>query len=221
MGNLTGIEMILWGATVIGGTLFILRTIMLLVGGGFGDHDLHSSFDGDFDGDIHTDFDADVHDGHDFHLDADDHADHTDHADSDSDISFKLLSLQGLTAFLMMFGLVGLALLKANADIILILAGGVVAGYLSVRLIGLIFSQASRLQSEGTLDIQNAVGLTGLVYLTVPAQGTGQVQITVQGTRRIIDASSKGEQVIKTGEKIRVTGVHGSSTLIVERIEDR
>ncbi|MBN1119557.1 MAG: NfeD family protein [Anaerolineae bacterium] len=233
MGNMTWIELLLWASTIIGGTLFILRTIMMVVGVGFhhgdvdssfaGDFhgDVDSSFHGDFHGDIGSDIHADIHDVHDVHdIDADHHVDHGD-TEGDSDISFRLLSLQGLTAFFMMFGLVGLALLKAKVNLFLILAGGGLAGYFTVHLLSLIFSQAMRLQSDGTLNIQNAVGQTGSVYLTIPAQGTGQVQVTVQGARRIIDARSKGEQVIKTGEKIRVTGVLGSSTLEVERIEDR
>lgn len=221
MGDMTGIELIYWGATIVGGTLFILRTIMMVVGLEFGHDDYHTPVEGDFHGDIHHDIDAD----HDIHLDAD-HADHVDHADqadghADSDISFRLLSLQGLTAFFMMFGLVGLALLKANMHVISTLVGGGAAGFFSVQLIGLIFEQARHLQSEGTLNIENAIGQAGSVYLTIPGQGTGQVQITVQGTRRILDASSMGEQVIKTGEKVRVTGIMYGSTLVVERIESR
>ena len=52
MYGLSWIEIIYWGATIIGGTLFILRTIMMLVGGGL---DLG---DGDFDADV--DMDGDI-----------------------------------------------------------------------------------------------------------------------------------------------------------------
>ena len=34
MNDLTWIEIIYWAATIIGGTLFILRVIMLFIGGG-------------------------------------------------------------------------------------------------------------------------------------------------------------------------------------------
>lgn len=199
MYGLSWIEIIYWGSTIIGGTLFILRTIMMLVGGGL---DLG---DGDFDADI--DMDGDLHvDG-----------DHLD-TDADSDFSFKLLSMQGLTAFFMMFGLVGLALLKANVPVLLTILGGGIAGTLAVWVISLLFSQMKRLQSDGTLQIENAVGVSGSVYLNIPAKGTGQVQITVQGALKIFDAISIDGKKIATGEKISVTGTVDNNTLIVKRI---
>lgn len=208
MGNLTWIEIIYWGATIVGGTLFFLRTIMMLVG--MGHHDLGTHFGGD----VHIDHDIHLDTAHTSHADTSTHSD----SDSDSDFSFRLLTLQGLTAFFMMFGLVGLALLKANLSTMVTLAGAVLAGWLTVRVIGLLFGQMKHLQSDGTLNVQNAIGQTGSVYLTIPAQGTGQVQIPVQGSLRIFDAVSTGEQVIQTGENVRVTGIVDGNTLVVEKI---
>ena len=76
----------------------------------------------------------------------------------DSDVSFKILSLTGLTAFFMMFGLVGLALSRNRAGAGLSVAGAVAAGLASVWLISKIFSSLVGLQSSGTLDLANAVG---------------------------------------------------------------
>jgi membrane protein implicated in regulation of membrane protease activity len=200
MNNLTWIEIIYWGSTIIGGTFFVLRTIMLLIGSGID----QANIDAHFDSDIQLD--------HDFDIDPD--------VDSvvDSDFSFKLLSMQGLTAFFMMFGLVGLALIKANLPVALTVAGGVFAGLSAVWIISLIFSQMKRLQSDGTIKIQNAIGQSGSVYLVIPAEGIGQVQITIQGALKIYDARSSDEQTIKTGEKIRVTEIINNNTLVVERI---
>ena len=201
MGDLSWIEIIYWGATVIGGTLFVLRTILLLVGGGLG----HDDFDTHLEGDMTLD--------HDLHLDA-------DHAGTyeDSDFSFKLLSMQGLTAFFMMFGLVGLALLKANIFVPLTMIGGIFAGLFAVWVISLIFSQMKRLQSDGTLNLTNAIGQIGSVYLPIPADGSGQVQVSVQGSLKIFDAVSSNSQIFDTGDKVRVTAVVDGKTLIVEEI---
>jgi membrane protein implicated in regulation of membrane protease activity len=200
MYGLSWIEIIYWGSTIIGGTLFILRTIMMLVGGSL---DLG---DGDFDADVDMDGDLSM-DG-----------DHLD-TDPDSDFSFKLLSMQGFTAFFMMFGLVGLTLLKANVAVLLTILGGGIAGTFAVWVISLLFSQMKRLQSDGTLQIENAIGKSGSVYLNIPAKGTGQVQVTVQGGLKIFDAFSKNGQRITTGEKISVTGTVDNKTLIVEKIQ--
>ena len=76
-----------------------------------------------------------------------------------------------------------------------------------------------RLQTEGTLRIQNTIGTEGSVYLTIPKHGTGQVQIIAQGSLKIFDAVSSNKSTIPTGEKIQVVGVAGGNTLIVEKLQ--
>lgn len=193
MFGLTVIEVIYWASTIIGGTLFILRLGMMLLGGGLNDDALDSALDGG---------DMDV---------TGDHA--------DADVSFKLLSVQGLTSFFMMFGLVGLALLRAGLHVLITIVGGAAAGLVTVAVTGLIFSQMKRLQTEGTIRIQSTVGSEGTVYLTIPKNGTGQVQIIAQGSLKIFDAVSSNKSQIATGQKIRVTGVSGGNTLIVEKLQ--
>lgn len=185
MAELAWIEIIYWASTIIGGTLFILRLIMMFVGGDFSDDGLDSA------------------------IEVGDHA--------AADISFKLLSVQGLTSFFMMFGLVGLALLKANQPVFLTVVGGMLAGLVTVAVSGLIFSQMKRLQTEGTINIQNTIGTEGVVYLTIPKNGTGQVQIIVQGSLKIFDAVSSQKNAIATGEKVRVSGISSGNTLIVDK----
>ena len=192
MAGLPLIEIIYWASTIIGGTLFILRLGMMLIGGGFGDSEFDSPTDT---GDVDM---------------GDDHA--------DADISFKLLSVQGLTSFFMMFGLVGLAILRANLHVIISIIGGTLAGFVTVAITGLIFTQMKRLQTDGTIDINNSIGSDGSVYLTIPKNDTGKVQIIVQGSLKIFDAISSNKKQIPTGEKVRVVGVASGTTLIVEKI---
>ena len=206
MTNLSWIEVIYWGSTIIGGTLFILRTVLLLIGGGLGGGDA----DADFGGDIHID--GDLHIDHDVLTGVD----HTDTM-ADTDFSFKLLSMQGLTAFFMMFGLVGLALIKMKLAVFITILGGGFAGLFAVWVISMLFVQMQRFQSDGTLQIQNAMGQSGSVYLSIPAEGSGQVQIPIQGRMEIFDAVAIDGQKIDTGEKIRVAGIINSRTLSVER----
>jgi len=82
----------------------------------------------------------------------------------------------------------------------------------------LLLLQMKRLQSEGTLDIRNAIGQTGSVYLTIPANGSGQVQVTVQGSLRIFNAVSQDKNKISTGAGVRVTDITADNTLVVEQI---
>ncbi|MBK6847731.1 MAG: hypothetical protein IPG96_09415 [Proteobacteria bacterium] len=139
--------------------------------------------------------------------------------DGTADLAFKLLSFQGMTAFFMMFGLVGLALSRAHAmPAIGAVAGGLGAGLLAVWLISRIFRLFSRLQSSGTLNLRNAIGVEGTVYLGIPAQGTGQVQLAVQGRLLVVDAASRDGQALATTTRVRVVEVSGASVLLVERL---
>ena len=153
-------------------------------------------------GDIHTEISAD-------HADAD---------YSDSDVSFKLLTIQGLTAFFMMFGMVGFALLRGNkTNEGIAVSAALAAGLATVWLIGKIFALIKGLQSSGTIENKNAVGEKGTVYLTIPSGGTGKVQVTVKGRMRVFDAVSDNLEAIKTGSRIKVLDVN-DAILVVEKI---
>lgn len=191
MSDLNWIEIIYLASAVIGGTLFVLRTILTFAGIG-GD-------DGVSGADLSADTLDDAQQG------------------SGMNFAFSLLSLQGLTAFFTMFGLVGLALSRAGVHVLLTILGGTAAGLVTVLLISLLFTQARRFQSEGTLDIRNAVGTNGSVYLRIPPGGSGQVRVPVQGGLRIIDAVVEGGEGLPTGTKIKVIGVADSATLIVQK----
>ena len=104
------------------------------------------------------------HDTHDFD------AHHTD-----SDVGFKILSLHSLTSFLMMFGLVGLALYRqSKIGTSISIVGGCIAGLFSVWVIKKLFLMIEKLQSSGTISIDSTVGAQGKVYLKIPENGTAE-----------------------------------------------
>lgn len=206
--SLNAVEKIFFISAMAGGIMFILRMILTLIGG---------HHDGDAGGGAHDGFDmhhdvGDVGDsGHDMGHDG-------DHA-HDSDSSFKLLTLQGLTAFFMMFGLVGLALSRqAGAATFAAVFGAALGGLFSMWVMAKLFKSMSRLQSDGTMDIRNAVDQEGTVYLTIPAEGEGKVQVAVQGSLREMTAVSKYKNEIKTGERIVVDSVTGDNILVVRNL---
>ncbi len=133
----------------------------------------------------------------------------------DSDPGFQYLSIHGMSAFLLLFGLVGLALLiESGAGEFIAIAGGIVAGLLSLAVTGKVFQFMSRLHSSGTLQIEKAVGVEGTVYLRIPSEGRGKVQVAVQNRLMEFEAvSSDGE--IATGESVLVVGIVGNNVLNV------
>lgn len=196
---LNAFEKIFLLCAMVGGILFFVRLVLMFIGG-----DAHAG-----DGDVPGDLDGGDVGGH----DGDAH-----HA-GDTDVAFKLLSFQGITAFFMMFGLVGLAMSKASGlHWGLALAGAVVAGLLTVWITDRLFRSFGRLQHSGTLQMKNAVGQEGTVYLTIRPSEKGQVQVTVQGRLLTLDAVSKDEGEIATGTRVKVVELSGDSTLVVQKI---
>ena len=137
----------------------------------------------------------------------------------DTYLSFKILSFQGLTAFFMMFGLVGLAMMRETRQgpAAAVVAASL-AGFGTVWLIGAIFRKAGALQASGNINLRNAIGQQGEVYLTIPSAGTGKARVTVQERLRIYDAVSTGNDVIRTGQRVRVVDVTPQDVLVVEPI---
>jgi membrane-bound ClpP family serine protease len=93
------------------------------------------------------------------------------------------------------------------------------AGMGTVWVIGLIFREAGTLQSSGNIDLRNAIGHGGEIYLTIPPADIGKVKITVQERLRIYDAVSIDKAEIKTGQRIRVVDVTPQDVLVVEKAE--
>ena len=185
LSSLTAAEQFYFACAALGGALFVVRTILIMVG--------HT---GDFAADFHT---GDMH--------------------GDADSSFKFLSLQTLTAFFMMFGLVALTLSKqTKVSEVWAIVGGLAAGTLTMWLINRIFIGMKSLQSDGTLKIENAIGQEGSVYLNIPPGKSGQIRVTVQGQLRVFDAVSESKDQISTGDRIRVKGVSSGNVLVVEKI---
>lgn len=205
---MTGVDTVFAGCAILGGVLFFMRLVLFFVGHHGGAEDVG----GDFDGDVGADFDV----GGDFDGDVD-AADAID-AHADSDVSFKMLSLQTITAFFMMFGLVGLALRK-EAELVEAWAilGAMIAGLFSVWVISKIMTFMMGLQSSGTMRLANAIGQEGSVYLRIPADGVGKVQVVVHDHLKVFDAVSKKGQEFQTGERVTVVSIAADNKLVVDK----
>jgi hypothetical protein len=146
---------------------------------------------------------------------------HSGDVSGHADVSFKLLSFHGLASFFTMFGLVGLAVSRetSQGQIVSVTAGALAGGGMTWVLARL-FAMFDKLQSSGTLDVQTTIGAEGTVYLNVPADGTGQIQVALmRGGLRTFDAVSDGKIALDTGTRIRVTRVINEQTLAVTKVE--
>lgn len=142
----------------------------------------------------------------------------TDAHISDSDVSFKWLSMQGLTAFFTMFGLVGLAMEQGEYGEALSLLAALTAGLITLMVIQKLFRVMGGLQSKGNINIQNAIGKEGMVYLTISPPERGKIEINIQNRLRVLEAVSLDETPFPTGERVRVAKILDSHILVVERV---
>jgi len=136
--------------------------------------------------------------------------------DLGADASFKALTFQGLMAFLMFFGLAGLYTLKSTETSTLAIGVGGIAGFASMYGTGKLFQLFITLQSDGSVGISDAIGSTGSVYLRIPHEGAGQVQVNFGGSLRTMDAKSHDDAEIGNGEFIEVVDILGD-VLVVKR----
>jgi membrane protein implicated in regulation of membrane protease activity len=144
--------------------------------------------------------------------------DHHDAVHVDSDSGFQALTIQGISSFFTMFGVVGYTLYRtASLGMVLALVGAIAAGFVSVWVIHKIFRSMMRLQSTGTVSLFAAVGSEGSVYLTVGKDG-GRVQINFANRLREFEAVSADGATIPTGTPIRVQSVT-ANTLVVAPVE--
>jgi hypothetical protein len=134
-----------------------------------------------------------------------------------ADASFKALTFQGIMAFMMFFGLAGLWVLDGDSDqTSLAIVVGSVTGFGSMYGTGKLFQLFVALQSDGTIDMDDAIGSVGTIYLRIPEGGVGQIQVESGSAMRTYNAKTEDGQGMATGEFAEVIDVI-SSTLIVKR----
>lgn len=137
---------------------------------------------------------------------------------SSPDVAFKLLSLQGLTAFFAMFGLVGLALYEeSRVGATMSLLGALVGGGLTTFIIARIFQAARKLEASGNVDLRAAVDMTGTVYLRIAPGKPGKVTLTLNNRLLQLDAISATD-ALETGSLVRVVDVLSDGTVRVVKV---
>lgn len=132
---------------------------------------------------------------------------------------FHILTLRTVMAFFVSFGWMGVSLaggtLPPWAQMLISIGFGLVMMVLVAFLMWGIY----RLQSDGTADNHNALGSSGTVYLTVPAErvGHGKVNVMLQGSYVERDAVTDEKEPLPYGTEVVVTGVSGENTLVVAK----
>ncbi|NMA36906.1 MAG: hypothetical protein GX942_01230 [Papillibacter sp.] len=205
--SLTVLERILACIAVPATLVLILQTILSLVGLG-GEHDMETDADHDIDHDIDSDTDHDVS----HEIDHDGHEQGYEH----SEAGLKLFTLRGIIAFLAVYGWGALAVSRSGHPWFTAMGIGFILGLAAMLLVAAVLKLFITLQSNGAINLENAVGLDGTVYLTIPAGGQGKVSIILQERFSEFDAVSQNGETLKTGTEVTVIGLTEDNRLIVK-----
>lgn len=145
-------------------------------------------------------------------------------ADFDGDLDggdhpFQLFSLRNLVNFFLGVGWTGIALYNHIHSQVLL---GIIALFVGLVFIAIFFLVARvmmRLAEDNSFNIEETIGKTADVYLTIPArkEGKGRVQISVKGSIHELDAMTPEQEAIKGGSLVKVIDVN-SNVLIVQSI---
>lgn len=130
--------------------------------------------------------------------------------------ALDLLSVRALSAAAAMFGLGGIAGLQIGLPGAVALVLGLIAGTAMAVATAWLTRSMLRLETTGSLQLENAVGRAGTIHLSVPAAlaGAGRVQFELQGRTLELKAVSQ-EGPIPVGTPVTIVGLVDGDTVEV------
>jgi hypothetical protein len=129
----------------------------------------------------------------------------------------SLLNFQGLVAGATVLGLAGLAATAGGFSTAAVLGIALGAGLAMMMIVAAIFTAMINMDEDGTVQMEQAVGALGKVYLSIPADqgGLGKVLVKVHGRTMELAAVSYEERPLARGEPVMVVGVQDNGVVEV------
>jgi len=134
-----------------------------------------------------------------------------------------LISGNTLSGFFLGFGWGGAIALENGLAIPLACLIGTVAGVILMLTIAAMLTGLMRLQSDGTLNYENALNEEATVYVTLPGNnedGGGQIQVIIQGRLVTASARTNSPTSLAPGERVKITAMAGPTTFVVENLNN-
>ncbi|MDZ4818599.1 MAG: hypothetical protein SGJ20_06460 [Planctomycetota bacterium] len=225
-------EMMFLVCAVLGGTIMVCQFILTVIGIGGVDGDLDGGgHGGDFhggdmhggemhSGDVATD--GSIDSSGDMHglQHAPGHSDgnlHTHEHGHSSTWFFGMLSFRTLVIAVAFFGMAGMAARSADIPPSATIAIALACGFAAMVAIHKLMQLMLKLNSDGTVYIERAIGRPGVVYLPVPAanSGVGKIHLNLQNRLMEYQATTTSGR-IPSGAKVIVTRIVGPDTVEVE-----
>jgi hypothetical protein len=195
------VTLFVWCA-VLGGALFLVQLVMLVVGFDGFDSDVDVPT-GALEGDIKL---------HEAEVDFDKHPDQWLHNDG---WFVGIITFRSIVAAVTVFGLIGMATAQ-QYDALQSLALATGAGLVTLYAVGWSFKKLYQVRSDGTVRLQQALGQPGTVYLAIPAARTGAGKVTVQvGGRTMEYRAMTDGPALPTNSTVVVTEILNEQTIAV------
>ena len=131
---------------------------------------------------------------------------------------FGILSFRSIMAALAFFGIGGHIGNAGGFPMIVTLGIASGMGFAAMVAVGLMMQALYKLKSDGTVNIRNAIGTVGTVYLTIPANkdGAGKVTLSIQNRTMEYQAITQAEKPIATGARVEVCDIVDVNTIEVK-----
>ena len=129
----------------------------------------------------------------------------------------QLPSLRTLAAAIAGFGLAGAGLLAAGSPGGVSLAGALAVALIAGAGVAALTRLLLRFESDGTVQLARAVGLTATVYVPIPGAGGGSGKVTLALQGRLVEcqAVTADDAPLPTGATVLVVDVANGDTLVV------
>lgn len=125
-----------------------------------------------------------------------------------------LFSVRSLAAGLAFFGVGGMFGMWLGLGAVFAIPIGLLTGGGAMAGTAAVLHGMARLDSDGSVLTEEAIGEPGTVYLAIPADGRGKVHVVLRGRLVELDAVSRSGE-IPTGAPVLVTDVIEGDTLVV------
>jgi membrane protein implicated in regulation of membrane protease activity len=139
---------------------------------------------------------------------------------ADAGDGLVIFSVKGIVAMLSILGWTGVIFLGTGMDHTLAIFLAILCGIAALFAMAFVMRAIAKLQSSGNIDVGNAIGKVGQVYIPIKPNGSaqGKVNLTVQGTFTEFSAITMSNETLPTGSYVRVVAVDEAGTLLVEPI---
>lgn len=132
------------------------------------------------------------------------------------DSPFQLFSLRNLINFLLGFGWAGVSLYNVIESNVLLAIVAFLVGVLFIAFFFFIMRALLKLSEDNSFKIEDTIGKTADVYLSIPAAktGKGKVFISVRGSTHELSAITNSVDEIKNGSLVKVVGIEGDILIV-------